>query len=686
MHSRVETVPAIAACVLLLLSAASSASALSETGYRIVGAEAGSWPKLFSAVGFVPGGGDSPIIVVRPGANAAEINWQGVLESGAVVVLEGESEAARSLGFRSTSKQVRVGSLVDVHAPKLPIIWAKALELPVFEVPAAAQVFAKERWEGAPLTAGYRRGKGAVLWVAVSPGDNGYERFPYVLHALASLGLEAPFRSRRLWAFFDYSYRMRVDLDYFAARWRKAGIAALHVAAWHFYDPDAERDAYLNRLIQACHRKGILVYAWIELPHVSEKFWQDHPEWREKTALQQDAHLDWRKLMNLINRDCFRSVSQGIRRLTERFDWDGVNLAELYFESLEGYLNPARFTPMNADVRAEFRKLNGFDPLELYNESSPHFHKKTADGMRAFLEYRAGLAKRLQEEWIGVIEEVRAGRHNLDLVLTHVDDRFETQMRDLIGADAARLLPLLDRHDFTFLIEDPATIWHLGPERYPEIARRYQPLTRRQDKLAIDINIVERYQDVYPTKQQTGVELYQLVNLAARSFTRVALYFENSILTQDLPLLPSAAAVVSRVERREEKTVIDSPYGVGVPWNGPARVNGKPWPVAGDGVVWLPPGPCVLERATQSPPLHLIDFNGDLRTATATGSGIDFTYTSPARAFAVLDRKPSKIELDGEAAAVEASPVAGGWLLTLPRGQHLVSVSAEKPAEAVGGR
>ena len=24
------------------------------------------------------------------------------------------------------------------------------------------------------------------------------------------------------------------------------------------------------------------MYAWLEFPHVSEKFWDDHPEWREK--------------------------------------------------------------------------------------------------------------------------------------------------------------------------------------------------------------------------------------------------------------------------------------------------------------------------------------------------------------------------------------------------------------------
>ena len=122
--------------------------------------------------------------------------------------------------------------------------------------------------------------------------------------------MQPPFHSQRLWAFFDGAYRSRVDLDYFAERWRKAGIGALHVAGWHYYEQNAESDEYLRRLIEACHRKAILVYVWLELPHVSEKFWDEHPEWREKTAILQDAQLDWRKLMNLTNPDCAAAVSR----------------------------------------------------------------------------------------------------------------------------------------------------------------------------------------------------------------------------------------------------------------------------------------------------------------------------------------------------------------------------------------
>ena len=143
------------------------------------------------------------------------------------------------------------------------------------------------------------------------------------------------------------------------------------------------------------------------------------------------------------------------------------------------------------------------------------------------------------------MESFRQFRPDLDVVLTHVDDRFDTGMKDSIGADAARVLPLLDKHSFSFLIEDPATVWNLGPQRYPEIAKRYQPLTPHTEKLAIDINIVDRYQDVYPTKQQTGTELFELVHLASTAFPRVALYFENSILKPDLGLLAASSAVVT---------------------------------------------------------------------------------------------------------------------------------------------
>jgi hypothetical protein len=396
---------------------------------------------------------------------------------------------------------------------------------------------------------------------------------------------------------------------------------------------------------------------------------------REKTALLQDAQLDWRKLMNLANKDCFHRASQVTQGLIGRFDWDGINLAELYFESLEGHANLARFTPMNEDVRRDFQRTHGFDPLELFQPSSTS--SKDADRLRTFLDYRAELTRRIQEEWIGEMERARRRKQHLDLVLTHVDDRFDTRMRDLIGADAARLLPLLDRHDFTFLIEDPATVWHLGPGRYPEIASRYEPLTRRADKLAIDINVVERYQDVYPTKKQTGTELFRQVNLASKAFSRVALYFESSILRPDLALLPTAAATVERAEQIGGKLVVDSPHGVGVRWEGSARVDGRLWPATDATTVWLPPGAHAVEPSREAPVLRLLDFNGDLKAAFSLPDGVEFSYRNSSRAFAVFDKPPKRLEVDGAEVPPQIIENRGTYTLSLPRGQHLVTAIAK---------
>ena len=666
---------AVEAVLCAALSAGLAAGdGLEASVYHVVGDDGGSWPAVLSAGGLVSGSaGMAGVFVMRSGEASLAGEWRPRVGAGAILVLEGASEIAGAFGFRPTQRGVAVRNVLDRNVPDLPIIWEKQLELPVFAVPEEATVFAEDRWTKAPLVAGYRSGQGAVLWTATSPGEQGHERYPYLLRALMELGWRPPFESRRLWAFFDSSYRSRVDLDYFARRWRKAGISALHVAAWHYHDPDPERDAYLARLIEAAHRQAIHVYAWLELPHVSERFWREHPEWREQTAILQDAHLDWRKLMNLANPDCARQVAAGVHRLIDRFDWDGVNLAELYFESLEGADNPARFTPMNSEVRAEFQARHGFDPIALFAgcEGAP------PDGLRLFLDYRADLARRLQEQWIAEIEQARQRKPHLALVLTHVDDRLDARMRDLIGADAARLLPLLERHDFTFLVEDPATTWNLSPERYTRLAGKYRPLTPRPDRLAIDINIVERYQDVYPTKQQTGTELLRQIHLAALAFPRVAVYAEHSLERPDLPLLPSAAAGVTRFERAGKKVVVGSVAGVGVPWRGPALIDGRPWAFGNDEVVWLPAGEHTIEPGGSIPALRLLDFNGDLDTVVTGERRIEFSYRSDSRAFAVLDRRPARILVDDAPFAGNPAERNSEYRLVLPRGQHLVTLELE---------
>ena len=135
--------------------------------------------------------------------------------------------------------------------------------------------------------------------------------------------------------------------------------------------------------------------------------------------------------------------------------------------------------------------------------------------------------------------------------------------------------------------------------------------------------------------------------VAAKAFPQVALYFENSILAPDLPLLASAAAEVDKVQQDGRRLIVDSRYGVGVPWQGPAMVNGRVWPVHDQTTLWLPAGPNVIEPAQKDPAMRMLDFNGNLRSASASAAGLEFSYQSNARAAAVLNARPIKLEVDG---------------------------------------
>jgi hypothetical protein len=630
--------------------------------FQTDGVNAVAWNKILGAVGVQHTSADPTILIAGSAAPAA----MAALAAGHILILEGDSPAARALGILPQKDKVPVRQIVDTHAPQMQIIWEQPAEILKVQLPEGFTVYATERWQGAPVLAGKRTAHGAILWLATAPGLSGIERYPYLIHALIDLGLDLPLRATNLWAFFDSSYRIRADSDYLARRWRESGISILHVAAWHTMDPDPIQDEYLARLIRACHRNAILVYAWLELPHVSEKFWNDHPEWREKTAAGQDAQLDWRKLMNLQNNACRAAASKQIENLLNRFDWDGVNLAELYFESLEGASNPARFTPMNDDVRADFKKQTGIDPKTLLEPGA------RAEDLRRFLDYRANLASNMQAQWLAEIDKARGQKPYLDIVLTHIDDRFEPGIRDALGADIARSLPLMQARQSTLLVEDPATMWSLGPERYSKLGAQYRALTSDSAHLAVDINVVERYQDVYPTKKQTGVELFELVHEAAVSFARVALYFENSLEKQDLALLPAAANTASETVDRAGVVTLDALQPTRVIWQGPADMDGKLWPLQNARSILAPVGKHKFEASASQPGVSIADFNGDIRSAQGAADHAVLSYTSKSRAVAVLGSDVSRIEVDG-APFLQAKSGEKLSSVVLPAGEHIVT-------------
>ena len=103
----------------------------------------------------------------------------------------------------------------------------------------------------------------------------------------------------------------------------------------------------------------------------------------------------------------------------------------------------------------------------------------------------------------------------------------------------------------------------------------------------------------------------------------------------------------------------------------PGAGGRTPWPVRDSKLVWLPAGPHAIEPASRDTAAHLTDFNGTLQSATATAQGFEFSYKSNSRAFAKLDRTPTRMEVDGAETALSFLDST----LVLPRGQHIVTLA-----------
>src|SRR5262249_30032344 len=381
------------------------------------------------------------------------------------------------------------------------------------------------------LAGGHGSGRYLYLAAPLDPHTaDATSHYPYFTeYLLEGFRLREGPRSPTLEVYFDPGYRENMSLDRLAVLWRQSGIRAIYAAAWHFYP---RYEFPYDRLIAACHRNGISVYAWFVLPEVHAKLWEEHPEWRERTATGADGRVGWRYLMNLENPACMRATLEWMKALLEDQAWDGINVSELNFDADHNdYLRPDHFVPMNAEVRAAFRVRAGFDPAELFVASSEHFHRRDPRGLEKFLQYREDIVTRWHEQVLEALAPLARGR-GWEVIVTMLDSLHSRHVSPALGVNSRRIAGLMDRFDFTLQVEDPSEHWAGSPERYRAFAQTYRKLVRDPRRLVFDVNVVpDRSVEgaSLPSERATGTELARAVAAAASRSGRAALYSEHTV-------------------------------------------------------------------------------------------------------------------------------------------------------------
>ncbi|WP_281938996.1 stalk domain-containing protein [Paenibacillus tyrfis] len=635
-------------------------------------------------------------LLVLPGRAASALDGSAAeriaaeVSKGMPLYTEQRTPLSEKLALAFDGTQVTVSGLSDAGHPEADIRWANSQTIEGF-ASRELSVFAKDAASGTPVVAGGKRGEGKFLYSAVALGEGGsygYERLPYLHEYLAQWFEWKPQAERpRLSVFMDWGYHYQEDPYELADRLKSYGVSEVHLSTWYELEQIA---SFYKSFIEAAHSNGISVYAWIELPMVSQAFWEAHPEWRQKTAQGEDAHLDWRYLMALEDPACMEAVKAELRKRLAAFAWDGANLAELYFESpASGPEDPSKFTPMSGAFRQSFQAKHGYDPLEAFDAGGSRYFKTNAESLKQLTDFRAQTVLDQNRELMQYLKSL-SGELSLGLWMTQIDSLHESNMRQNIGVDSQQFIRLQNEQDFTLQIEDPYTMWGLGPDRYEKLGKAYRAQQRKGEKLAIDINIVERSAGL-PTKKQTGLEFLMLVSEAAKQADTVTVYAVNTVNPQDWSLASQALAGTTSIVKRGEQaweTANDRTVRYAMNTQGKRfSLDGKPWPFVDRSGIWVPGGRHRIEAADdtqrQAASLSITDLNAEIVDGSVTEQGVAFSYEASGPAYIRVSEWPGAVIVDGQAVTAPVFYKDGQYVVKLPKGKHAVQLSPSSGGQTV---
>jgi hypothetical protein len=511
---------------------------------------------------------------------------------------------------------------------------------------------------GGAVMASKRSGSGGVVAFAVDPAGDGREGYELLPEAATLVGEElgAPVgpRAQSAEVFVDpggLPKSLAGDPTRIADLLAQAGARVAEIAAWNYDFTDPANNTDYGSLIDALHARGILAYAWLEPPYVTLRMWQDHPECREKTKTGREAIVDWRSLIALEDPACFTLATQSWTHVLTQNAWDGVNVAELYFEP---DIVDRNFTPFSASALAQFGRDPAADP-------------------EGFMQFRTNLVTKLNAEVLHFISTLPNAAH-LGLELTVIDDTLDPTLGRGVGSDVSALAGVARHAGAALVVEDPNSTWSDGPLRYDKLGPHVESLMPPQDAL-LDVNVVKRYGDPRPTAQMTGAELALALESASAHLGRIGIYSLGTIPQADLAQIPGATA-------GDTSTTDLGVYGrstVSVtapsPSDGRLSVDGIAWPATA-GHALVPAGNHVLAWKPGKPVgPGLVSFTGELGTASVSADSIAFSYDTRPDGLAVVDRKPVSLSVDGTAAKLAAIDGPAGWVVRVPGGNHKVVVS-----------
>ena len=613
------------------------------------------------------------------------------IEDGGHVITDTKNSLAEDFGIRFTSTFLKISRVRDTYFPEERISWRYSELVPKFEADDVEEVFCTDDATEAPLVIGKRVGKGQLIFFGsrFDPHSQlGYSMYPYLLEYIGRYFKLGPVvRKENLEVYFEPGDRRNMSIEHLVRQWVGQGIRIVHVSGWHQY-PKYNYD--YQRLISLAHANGILVYAWLEPPQVSQMFWQNHPQWREKNYKGEDVRASWRYPMALTDKQCVDTMARIYTSFLDQYDWDGVNLAELYFDAGRGFDDPNLFAPMHPSAQKDVKKKYGIDLRTIFDPASPFYWKVNPSVKQDIVEYRVAVVRDVLAQLLTAFSEVAKRKPGFEIIVTVLDSYGSPELREYIGVDMDRVVELQKTFGFSLQVEDPESRWSTTPLRYIPMGRHYAD--RVGGNVLLDLNILSfRKKDAvtpFPTLIQTGTESYLLVNAASQGAPRLTIYSEASVNAQDLRFFPYALAGDVSYHWSGDRCAVESPSSFILKLPAEVKsitVDDVPLSPVRDNLFLIPAGRRTIRTGVDQTgsfsayPLQtrILSSTANILSVTYDVRSVLFDYESLTRTLVTVNRLPSEVMVDGYEVPFAAMKGIDGFTIMLPEGKH--------SAEIVGG-
>jgi hypothetical protein len=618
------------------------------------------------------------------------------VEGGGNLVTDCKNTLIEEFGITFSDSKLKLQYIRDKFYPEESIYWEAGPVVNKFDYNIDDKIFCEDAISGFPVAIGrdFKSGKIIFLNAAFDPiTPKGFSCYPFFMEYVQKfLHIQPIVENHNLEFYFDPGFRANSNTEELVKQWVKQGVRIIQVAGWHQY-PNYTYD--YARLIKLAHSNGILVYAWLEPPQVSKKFWDKHPEWREKNYLDQDIHKDeelkasWRYPVAMTDEKCFRAAMDEYIGMLNEFDFDGVNIAELNFEAGQGFDDPHLFTPMHSSAVNQFKKIYGYNLKDIFNPASKSYWKSNPKVKEQVTAFRIDKIKELHNALLAEISNFAKSRIGFDVIVTFYDTYFSPELAEYYGASSDNMIELRKKYKFHLQPEDPLNKWSTDPDRYREMGKYYTEKLIDPTDLMLDLNIFKfrSKNDVSPfsTLIQTGLESYQLIAAASAYAQRFTIYSESSCNAQDIPYFANASSGMVKYTSLHDGYRVFSPHSFEI--HLPAsikviRVDGVNQVGYRDNHYLIPAGDHIIITdfneipgfSTHELQPQLLFISGNLLKVEYLMQTILFSYESDERTLASLNYIPTSIKVDGIKYTVEVLKGNDCFTIMLPSGKHQVEI------------